>query len=63
VDDKSPEPEDPFIGEMDAEAIEHHEMYQSWQRAGFTEEEAMSLLKDFIRTEMYIAADAEEEEP
>ena len=62
MSEQSPEPEDPFTGEWNAAAIEHHEMYESWRRAGFTDEQALGLLHNYIRTEMYIAADAEDEE-
>lgn len=38
------EPEDPF-GDLTEATVSQHEMYLSWRQAGFTEAQAMDLLK------------------
>lgn len=41
------QPEDPMT-ELQAGAVNQHEMYLSWIEAGFTEDQAMDLLKAVI---------------
>ncbi|MFJ2004766.1 hypothetical protein [Streptomyces chartreusis] len=36
------------ITQLAALAAEHHELYQAWIGAGFTEPQAMELLKEII---------------
>lgn len=63
---EEPSPEDELpespVTELNAEAITHYEYYLAWRRAGFSSEQSIDLLKNCIQTEMYIAAEADEEE-
>lgn len=42
--DGMPEP----ITELAALAAQHHELYQAWTAAGFTEQQALELLKALV---------------
>lgn len=40
-------PEDPF-NDLTEATVSQHEMYMSWRQAGFTEAQAMELLKTVV---------------
>lgn len=50
------QPEDP-LSLVQQGAIAQHELYLSWRGAGFTEEQAMELLKAVITTAVQRAVD------
>ena len=41
------EPEE-FLGDLNEGAVAQHEMYLAWVHAGFTEEQALDLVKTVI---------------
>lgn len=43
-----PDNPQPPLTELAAAAVQQHELYRSWVDAGFTEEQALDLLKTII---------------
>ena len=51
-----PQPEDPLTL-LQTGAVNQHEMYLSWVQAGFTEEQALDLLKAVITSLIRMVSD------
>lgn len=45
------------LGAVDTMAVRHHEVFEAYQRAGFTGEQAMQLLESWIGEEFFAARD------